>query len=85
MNKVIAIGKYMNKEVMVMKAEWWYDSKLQRYFDKHYGAYDETAEYYVNPAPNIWLFDIPELGMTIELTCDDKGLITERCEPMSRK
>lgn len=63
-----------------MKAEWWYESKLQRYFDKHYGAYDEVAEWYINPAPNKWKFDIPDLALTILLTCDDHGTVAEKRE-----
>ena len=54
-----------------------YSSYLQRYFDRHWGHYDESAEWHANPAPNKWLFDIRELGVRVTLTCDDSGRVTE--------
>ena len=60
-----------------MKHEWWYIKRLQKYVNKHYGEYDESIEWYANPLPNQWRFVIPELELTILLTCDDEGEIVE--------
>ena len=32
---------------------------LQKYFKEHYGKYNKSAEWHVNPADNIWKFYIP--------------------------
>ena len=61
----------------MVNKEQWYADRLQRYFDKHYSEFDETAEWYVNPGPNQWRFRIYEVGLEVLLTCDDKGRITE--------
>lgn len=61
-----------------MKTEKWYNNRLQKYFDSHYGQYTNTAEWYVNPAVNKWKCDILELGVTITFTCDDDGNVTEK-------
>lgn len=60
--------------------EKFYNTKLQRYFDKYYSDYAETAEFYVNPEINKWRFIIPELSLNILLTCYDDGRIVERRE-----
>ena len=39
-------------------SEKFYNTKLQRYFDKYYSPYAETAEFYVNPEINKWRFNI---------------------------
>ena len=39
---------------MLTKNERYYQDRLQRYFDRNYGPYKETAEFYVNPAVNKW-------------------------------
>lgn len=57
--------------------ENWYQERLQRYFDEYFKPYEETAEWYINPAPNKWKFNIPELGLTIRLTCTERGIVTE--------
>lgn len=62
---------------MSNKSENYYTRRLQRYFDKHYKDYEETAEYYVNPAINQWRFYIPELGYEVILTCDFYGGVAE--------
>ncbi len=59
------------------KTEKWHQRRLARYFMEHYAQYEETAEFWMDPAPNQWLFDIRELGFRIEITCDDKGNVTE--------
>ena len=65
---------------MVRQSEGFFNAKLQKYFDKFYREYSETAEFYVNPEINKWRFIIRELGLNILLTCDDDGRIVERRE-----
>lgn len=60
-----------------MKPEKWYQRRLAKYFTDHYVECEDTAEFFTDPAPNQWLFDIPESGVRIELTCDDRGNVTE--------
>lgn len=62
--------------VKLRRTERWYQSRLSRYFDEHFIGYEDTATWYINPAPNQWLFDVPETGERFELTCDDRGNIT---------
>ena len=61
-----------------MKPEKWYQRRLAKHFAEHYSQYEDIAEFWNDPAPNQWLFDIPELGVKIELTCDEDGNVTER-------
>lgn len=42
-------------------------SRLNKYYKKHYGEKD-TDEWYVNPAPNRWKF--VRDGKTISLVCN---------------
>lgn len=63
---------------MLTKTEKFYNNRLQKYFDKFYGHYDEVAEFYVNPAINRWEFNIPELELCVELVCYDNGKIFEK-------
>lgn len=60
-----------------MKTEKWYQRRLAKYFTEHYEQYEDVAEYWPDPFINQWLFDIPERGVRIELTCNDKGVIKE--------
>lgn len=60
------------------RQEWWYERKLQRYFDRYWIEFGDDAEFYVNPAPNKWKFLIRELGLSVELTCNDIGIIREK-------
>ena len=60
-----------------MRPEKWYQRRLAKYFEEHYIGYDDSAEYWDDPAPNQWLFDIPELGVRIKFTCDDRGKVSE--------
>ncbi len=80
MVRVIAVGKYIKDKgaVFTMKPEKWYQRRLYKYFEEHYGEYEDTAEYWNDPAINQWLFDIPELGIRVELTCSDRGIVTEQ-------
>ena len=59
------------------KTEIWYRKRLGEYFLKHYKQYDESIQWYIDPDINQWEFVIPELGLTILLTCHDNGEITE--------
>ena len=56
----------------------WYQRRLSKYFDAHYSEYEDAAEWWSDPEPNQWLFDIPKLSMRVELTCNDKGVVTEQ-------
>ena len=62
----------------MLKPEKWYQRRLAKYFTEHYEEYEFLAEYWNDPAPNQWLFDIPDLGIRVELTCDDKGNVVEQ-------
>lgn len=61
-----------------MKPEKWYQRRLAKYFTENYEQYEDTAEYYPDPFVNQWLFDIPERGVRVELTCNDKGEVKEQ-------
>ena len=61
-----------------MKPEKWYQRRLAKYFSENYERYEDTAEYWPDPFANQWLFDIPERGVRVELTCNDKGEIKEQ-------
>lgn len=61
-----------------MKPEKWYQRRLAKYFTENYEQYEDTAEYYPDPFVNQWLFDIPEQGVRVELTCNDKGEVREQ-------
>ena len=54
-----------------------YHRYLQKYFKEHYGKYNKSAEWHVNPADNIWKFYIPELELEVKLVCDEKGNVYE--------
>lgn len=62
---------------MIKRSDDWYRKRLQKYFDEHYGIYEYVAEFFVNPAPNQWKFNIPGRGLTITLTCNYLGDVTE--------
>lgn len=86
MVRIIAVGKYIKDEgaIFTMKPEKWYQRRLYKYFEEHYGQYEDEAEYWNDPAINQWLFDIPALGMRVELTCSDRGIVTEqRYKPLT--
>lgn len=61
-----------------MRNEKWYQRRLAKYFTEHYEQYEDTAEYFPDPFVNQWLFDIPERGVRVELTCTDKGEVKEQ-------
>ena len=58
-----------------MKTEKFYRNHLWKYFDKHFKEYEDTVEYFVDPALNQWKFMIPELDQTILLVCEDSGKV----------
>ena len=57
---------------------------LQKYFKEHYGKYNKSAEWHVNPADNIWKFYIPELELEVKLVCDEKGNVYEESKQIWR-
>ena len=59
-------------------SEKWYQRRLAVYFTEHYAQYEDTARYWNDPAINQWVFDIPELGLRVEITCDDRGIVNEQ-------
>lgn len=61
-----------------MRTEEFYTRKLQDYWDRHYSKYNATAEWYTNPAINIWKCEIPALRARITLVCNDNGVVTEK-------
>ena len=61
-----------------MKPDKFYQSYLERYFNERYGAFEDTIEFFNDPAPNAWSFYIPDINYTATITCDDNGIVTER-------
>lgn len=57
--------------------ELWYIRRLQCYYNEHFLEFDEYVEWFANPKPNTWKFKIPRFGMTVILTCDDEGNVSE--------
>ena len=66
----------------MMKKEKWYQTRLAKYFEDNYGEYSDDAAFYVNPAINQWFFDIPELKISVMLTCEDNGVVLEDVTPL---
>ena len=64
----------------VKQTERWYRRKLHNYMVEHYEELEDNdeIEWWSDPAPNVWLFDIPEQKVRVELTCDHKGHVTEQ-------
>lgn len=56
----------------------WYRVRLSKYFIEHYEKYEDDAEWFNDPAPNQWLFDIPHMKIRVELTCNKKGDASEQ-------
>jgi len=55
----------------------WYHNKLYKYFMVRYGQYEDSAEFLPDPSDRQWLFEIPELGLRVKLTCYDNGRVIE--------
>lgn len=68
--------------IKIVDWETWYNNKLQKYFDNHYGKYEYDIEWFVNPAENIWRFIVPEYQIQVILTCDERGIVTEKRLPI---
>lgn len=66
----------------VTRSEQWYRARLGRFFDTYYLDYEDDILWFTDPAPNQWLFDIPELNTRVELTCDMTGNVTVTEYPM---
>lgn len=58
--------------------EKWYQRRLAKYFTDHYEKYEDDAQWWPDQFTNQWLFDIPERGVRVELTCTDKGVVKEQ-------
>lgn len=69
----------------ITRSEQWYRTRLSRYFDEHFIGYEDSVLWFTDPAPNQWLFDIPELNTRVELTCDTRGNVTVTEYPINRK
>ena len=63
----------------------WYQNRLRKHFDKYFEDFKYTAEFYPDPAPNQWLFDIPEINLKFRLTCYDDGRVRETQEIILRR
>ncbi len=59
----------------------YYERHLQRYFDEHYGKFEETVEWFVDSAPNKWKFIVPELSIAVTLVCGSNGDVSESISP----
>lgn len=59
-------------------AEKWYQTRLAFMFEEDYGHLENEIEWYVDPAPNMWMFDVPSHKLRVTLTCDDMGVVTRR-------
>ncbi len=59
----------------------YYERHLQKYFDEHYGEFEETVEWFVDSAPNKWKFIVPELSIAVTLVCGSNGEINECAQP----
>lgn len=59
-----------------MRTEKWYQRRLAAYFINHYTQYEDIAEFFADPSPNQWLFDIPITNERVELTCNDDGTVS---------
>ena len=59
-----------------IKADAFYQDRLRRWFDHHYGKFADTAELFPDPAYNAWEFYIPELKQIITMRCSEYGRVT---------
>lgn len=66
-------------QITKSKLERFQHRRLFNYFREHYEDLEDEGEieFYNDPAPNQWLFDIPELDVRIKLTCDERGNVTD--------
>lgn len=55
-----------------------YQRRLERYFDRYYGEYEDSIEWYPDISENQWMFDVSELRKRVTLTCGADGKIEER-------
>lgn len=60
----------------ITRTDAWYRIRLSKFFEQYYLEYEDDIRWFTDPAPNQWLFDIPELKTRVELTCDAKGNVT---------
>lgn len=60
----------------MQRSEKFYHDRLYDYLTDHYWVHEEDLEWYTNPAPNKWKFQVPE-GPIVILTCDEDGNVIE--------
>lgn len=60
-----------------MRSKGFYQRRLNRYFRRHYLAYDEEIAWCINTAINKWRFYIPSIKKLVTLVCDDEGNVRE--------
>ena len=62
------------------KTDRWYRRRLHNYMVEHYEELEDNGEieWWDDPVPNVWLFDIPSQFVRVELTCDEKGNVAEQ-------
>lgn len=63
------------------RKDGYYKRHLQRYFDEHYGQYEETVEWFADSTPNKWKFIVPELSIAVTLICGSNGDVSESVLP----
>ena len=56
-----------------MIKDQFYNRRLELYYNSHLKDFDSEIEWYVNPAPNQWKFELR--GVITVLTCDDNGVV----------
>jgi hypothetical protein len=61
-----------------MKPDEFYQSRLAKYLDEYYSAFEDTIEFLDDPAHNAWKFRIPEINYTATIFCNDDGIVTEQ-------
>lgn len=43
---------------------------IEKYYNKHYGKYDKEIEFYTDPSPYSWFFEVPSLKICVILRAD---------------
>ena len=61
-----------------MQSRTWYQVRLENYFKNYYEHHSfEYKKIYTN-VPYQYIFEIPDLGVRVILSCDDNGNISEK-------
>ena len=61
-----------------MHSHKWYQRRLAKYFEERYPSAEDIAEFYPDPTDTQWVFELPDLGILIKLTCQDDGTVVEK-------